>query len=694
MKRSIAAGTILAAIIAINADTSLSIAANASQMIPRYAKFEASFRLADTMGNPFDPSENDVQAIFTGPDGKAVMAPAFWDGGVWKVRYAPTRVGRYRFRIIRNGRPEQPPEIGNASFVCTASADPGFVRIDHRSSQAFAFDNGSRYYPIGCDEGWSPENDRDYATAFGHMRDAGMNWARIWMTAWDKKNLEWGPAPDQSPPLGQYLLDVAQQWDRILDNAAADGVYLQITMQHHGQVTRVVNPDWDRNPYNVANGGFLKNPDEYFTNPRAIALTKAKYRYIVARWGYSDHILSWELFNEIQNDPESNAHFDTVIAWHRTMAAYLRSLDPNRHLVTSSNTEPGNDLEAGVDFDYDQKHAYPADIIGLFGSIDPAAGERPWFYGEWGPLSGNWNDKTGMAAFLHDGLWSGMMVPTAGAQQYWHWEHIVENDWWPIYRSATDYVKRSGMASAGGVKRLAPGVSCSAKADLVFAPQDGWQPSTTFDVALPADGSLPKLKGVSEFIQGSNHREMMPRPITFHVRCAQPSRFVLRIADIAAGGAHPQILLDGQPKADRDFPGTGADRGAVGETLAIDVPAGPHTIGLFNTDRDWYTVESLTLTDYVPALGVTAKGNARTAFFWAYNRVRPYHLMSRAKPISGAATFSGLRAGTYRVSFWNTTSGKAEGAPLMVKAKGGTVTIPLRLQEADIAGYLSPAPAE
>ncbi|HEX5323625.1 MAG TPA: hypothetical protein VFW40_07560, partial [Capsulimonadaceae bacterium] len=32
--------------------------------VPRYGKFEAPFKLADTSGNPFDPADNDVWAIF------------------------------------------------------------------------------------------------------------------------------------------------------------------------------------------------------------------------------------------------------------------------------------------------------------------------------------------------------------------------------------------------------------------------------------------------------------------------------------------------------------------------------------------------------------------------------------------------------------------------------------------------------
>src|SRR5207302_1501019 len=131
---------------------------------------------------------------------------------------------------------------------------------------------------------------------------------------------------------------VKRRWDEIVAAAEQSGIYLQIVLQHHGQYSSRVDSNWDINPWNAKNGGFLATPEEFFTNPRARALTRAKYRYILARWGYSPHILAWELFNEVQwTDAIRNQHADTVAAWHREMAAFLRQQDPNRHLITTSS---------------------------------------------------------------------------------------------------------------------------------------------------------------------------------------------------------------------------------------------------------------------------------------------------------------------------------------------------------------------
>jgi hypothetical protein len=93
---------------------------------------------------------------------------------------------------------------------------------------------------------------------------------------------------------------VARRWDTIVEAADKNGIFFPDGLQHHGQYSTRTNPNWGENPWNAANGGFLAKPEDFFTDARAKALTKAKYRYIIARWGYSPSILAWELFNEVQ----------------------------------------------------------------------------------------------------------------------------------------------------------------------------------------------------------------------------------------------------------------------------------------------------------------------------------------------------------------------------------------------------------
>lgn len=84
-----------------------------------------------------------------------------------------------------------------------------------------------------------------------------------------------------------------------MERAERHGIYFQLVLQHHGQYT-TTNSNWDENPWNAENGGFLNTPEEFLTSERAKELTRRKYRYIMARWSYSPQIMAWELFNEVQ----------------------------------------------------------------------------------------------------------------------------------------------------------------------------------------------------------------------------------------------------------------------------------------------------------------------------------------------------------------------------------------------------------
>lgn len=659
--------------------------------VPRIGKFEASFRLPDTTGNPFDPVANDVQVTFHGPKGVMARVPAFWDGeGVWKVRYAPLRVGAYTFSVARNGKSEQPQALTPARFACVAGTRPGFVRVDPAHAQRFALDGGATYYPFGCDQAWTSGGRSDYPGMFAQMRANGMNWARVWMNAWDNKALEWAPSRADSPPLGTLRLDAARRWDMIFDEAEKNGVYVQMCLQHHGQYTAQTDPNWRDNPYNTANGGFLARPQDFFTDAKAIALTKAKYRYIVARWGYSDHLLAWELFNEVQNIGEAHEHFEDVVNWHRQMAAYLRGSDPNRHLVTSSNTPPGEALQKGVAFDFDQAHAYIPDVITLFATTDTAKLPRPLFWGEWGHSGGNWGNDSQSEAFLHDGLWASVMTPLAGAAQFWYWDIIEKNNWWPQFKSVSSYLAASRAASQLGLKRMTPKVTTQGRGDLSFSPPLGWGETRSYSVTVsPDDGSLQGLEGVSDSIQGANHREMTREPIVFHLNSPQAGRFTVHVGTVAKAGAHPELRLDGAVALEKDYPASDADRQNVGDALAVDVPAGRHDVSVWNTDKDWFTIERITLTNYVPALAVLAKGNGQAAFFWAYAQTRPYPAATApAAPLAGTLRFGGLTAGAYALTLWNTATGRPLGPARLLKAANGTLAVPVPSVPNDVAGWL------
>ena len=324
-----------------------------------YPMVEASFELPDLAGNPFDFTENDVAVAFQTPDGRTLKLPAFFDGDkTWRVRITPDTSGRLQITgVTVNGKPVSPDKMEKREFDVSGTPRPGFVVRDARDRTRFAFTNGSPFFPIGHNQAFAAQAAA-IPPRLEKMGSAGENWSRIWMTHWDGKNLDW--TQRRKLELGSLDLEVARRWDEIVAAAEKSRIHFQLVLQHHGQYSTTVNPNWAENPWNKKNGGFLATPDEFFTDPRAIRLTQAKYRYIIARWGFSPAIMAWELFNEVENtDSALHKHGDEIVAWHNTMAAFLRKHDPWKRPVTTSSDILAEGLWAQMDFF--QPHAYPHD---------------------------------------------------------------------------------------------------------------------------------------------------------------------------------------------------------------------------------------------------------------------------------------------------------------------------------------------
>lgn len=688
-----------------------------------YAKVETSFELPDIHGNPFDYTENDVMVFITSPDNRSVRLPAFYDGGkTWRVRYTPDQTGRYQVAKVQvNGRDVQPDKFERRDFDVSGSVTAGFVRRDTKDRTRFAFDNGNSYYPIGQNVAFTttvvtpaeappaapaaarsgdgkaaaksgddktssadpvkftdPEPDAN-ATPAGipavlqKMGRAGMNWSRIWMSSWDGKNLQW-PAKGKAT-IGRLDLDVAKRWDAIVDAAEKSGVRFQMVLQHHGQWSTRVDPNWDENPWNKKNGGFLASPDEFFSNSRALALTRAEYRYVIARWGYSPSILSWELFNEVEGtDAVFHRHTDEVAAWHNAMAEFIRQQDPYRHLITSSSTA---DVAAlGRELDYIQPHAYVPDPVTTVAEIDTKKLDRPVFYGEIGVEGGA---KAGAPAFLHRALWAGTMSEASGAPGWWDWEVVDKEDLYDQFRSVGEFVRQSGLLSKRGLTAAPVSLDTTTRGTLVLTPGGGWSTAKQTEFTVLPSGAATGIGAMPSFLQGSAHRSMFPAA-TFKADFPAAGTVSIQVDKVAKAGAHVTLTVDGAVAAEKELP-AGADDRAVTATLETKIAAGSHSIKLENTGADWARIRSITLAPYGPALGVVAKSGKDFAALWLYSR-------GTGAEDKGKLSLSGLQNGSYKITWWDPEGGKVlSEETASVSGTGLGISTPAFKQ--DIAAWVS-----
>lgn len=123
------------------------------------------FNLQNATGNPFDSAETNVELHLVCPDGSELRHPAFFvvdhqivfDHGRevarptgrthWEIRWTPTQSGEYRWAIIASSK-HQETQINGLS-VSAPQSRAGFVRVSRQDPKFFEFSDGSFFYPLG-----------------------------------------------------------------------------------------------------------------------------------------------------------------------------------------------------------------------------------------------------------------------------------------------------------------------------------------------------------------------------------------------------------------------------------------------------------------------------------------------------------------------------------------------------------------
>jgi hypothetical protein len=628
-----------------------------------YSRIDASFNLPGLATDPFNYEVTDVRVDILQPDATTFTVSAFFDGGAtWRVRHMPTLPGTYSITGIRlNGTNAAFSNLTPTNWTVTGfPTGAGYVKVDPANPRRFLTSNGRCFYPVGQDVAWgytSGLSDYRVTTIFPKMGAAHETWSRVWMTHfydWQGLglNLEW---PKVNNTFGQFSLTVASNWDAIVSAADQAGIHFQMTLQHHGQYASTngsnVNPNWEQNPYNAANGGFLSNATNFFTDATARDYTKRKYHYIIARWGYSPAIMAFELFNEVQyTDAGSSGQWSNIQAWHDEMAMFIKTNDPYHHLVTTSDSlnEPLWD-----ETDYYQHHEYPSDLItGLRDAQDISVSQTvaPDFAGECGI---DFTPHVGISP----PIWAGIMSGQSAAFMPWYWDTIDPNNDYFLIQAAADFVTASGLSDQDVLTKSIPNTTSSSSGPLIFAPGGGWgtnQGPDTFTVG----SSAPNGIGLSTaYLQGNGNRSLLTNGYTFIVNYPQSGTFSANITQISACGGTLQIILDGITQTNVVFPGGVCALPYTpintNRTLSINVASGAHTIKLANPGTDWLQLGNITLNPYVAQLGAYAIGNTNFTAMWLWHRTNVF-LATPGPAVTGTVSVLGLNAATYAATWWDT----------------------------------------
>jgi hypothetical protein len=669
--------------------------------------FELAFEVPGEYDNPYDPSQVAVSAIFTAPDGGQISVPGFFmqpyddqgeESGAagWRVRFAPTQIGEWTYRIEAQG-PDTSLTIDQGRVNVTPSDTRGMVRVSP-NGRYFNFQNGEPYFPVGQNLGWSWDEGGGldaYLTWLDDLAASGGNYARIFVdTAWFI-GLDWaGPAGDYS---NEQL--AAWRMDRILQEAEARGIYLQVVLIWHQAFTRYggipvvppgdvpradVSADFESHSYNSINGGPMDRPETLYLDSRVPELLHRRLAYMLARWGYSRNIFAWELITDVDRLPGYDADFIL------DLADFVSENDPYNHLMTVGSREVIPELVESFDFvqirsfqsrpiesNGDQVMAImdavrSAQVITQKPILVTAFSLNPWYE----PTE---DDPGGV--HVQNSIWAVTLSGAAGgAMPSWWDTYIARQD---LYGLFTPLARFTAGVNWNALQLTPVDVGLNSARNEPYASLqiDGFNrrrgdssPIDTYYRISP-DGVVPPVGTLSSYLYGRAFNAGGSFPYTFILTPSTETNLAIAIRAIASGGsANLAITVDNQPY-------TSLQLTAGGEDVVINIPltAGEHRIVLDNRGDQWIELESLVIENYVPparavALADRAQG---VALVWLQNRAYTWQNGESAlEPLRFRLDIPGMPPGDYRVEFWDTSSGQLLGEDL-IRADAASLSIDL-----------------
>jgi hypothetical protein len=432
--------------------------------------------------NPFDPDQFALDAVITTPDGGEERVPGFYvqdmgssdrgdreqltpEGeGRFAVRYRPRQPGRHHLRLEASWGKGKPLSVALPDLVVDGPRWDGFVRIDAKDPRFFSIDGGF-YWPLGPNlrsvndtrgqdrlhTVFTPDRGSyAYEAYLRRLAANGVSAVEIWMSSWNLA-LEWRGDWPGFYGQGRYNQDNAWRLDRILDLAARLGVHVNLVINNHGQASPSNDAEWPSNPYNRQRGGRLTEPQEFFTDPYAIAGQDHLRRYIVAR--YADHpaIIGWKMWSEVNL---TAGRGEALRRWHEQAANRWHELDVYHHGVSShwcgDYHVPDRGIVALPSLDYVCIDAYhgPDRLLAelLYNStMDPNPGRglaqfgKPLLTTEFGC---NWDagPDVQMEAEHASGPWAALVSGHAGAPMLWWFEWLDQRDAFAPYRALSRFL--------------------------------------------------------------------------------------------------------------------------------------------------------------------------------------------------------------------------------------------------------------
>jgi hypothetical protein len=270
-------------------------------------------------------------------------------------------------------------------------------------------------------------------------------------------------------------------------------------------------------------------------------------------------------------------------------------------------------------------------------------------------------------------VWSSIMGRGGLAAQPWEGAQLLEQNRLRELGAVFRFLALNRIPARSGLEPFSAVVASSSRAPLRLGAGQIWQRRPAPEFAFPLDGREPlEIADVPGILVGSaaSQADGFPGRSTYHLNLPRALTAHATVREMGAAGAALRVSVDGQVVAEQRWP----SGSKMPVELSFPLPPGEHTLGLENPGGpDWVHVSAIDFGLDTSVLAATGRRNDTFIAAWLWHRTNLYAL-SPGPAVSGALLLEAVPAGTWTVTWWDTTAGTA-GAPTVIDHPGG----PLRL---------------
>jgi len=285
--------------------------------ITTWQPHDFEFKSPSSVSNPF---ALEFSADFTGPDGRHLTVPGFYDGnGIWKVRFSATKAGKWML-VTNAGLPDL--DGRKTQFIVTANKNKtlhGGLAVDPNNPHHFIYQDGTHWFPVGyeCNWLWALDEDDDKLPNVNSFLDKlssyGFNFILVntycYDTTWrpGKSSADdYGPSAlypwegtNDKPDFSRFNITYWRHFDRVVAALSEHGMVAHLYLKVYNKKV-----NWPQNN--------SPEDDRY-------------YQWIVARYAAYPNII-WDLAKE--------ANYEKSVVYKVGRLKFIRGLDPYHHLLT------------------------------------------------------------------------------------------------------------------------------------------------------------------------------------------------------------------------------------------------------------------------------------------------------------------------------------------------------------------------